>query len=95
MNHPGRCFALFLSVLALSASTVAIVLYPGRGFVPSRALPVGTNTPEGAACDYVRAFLAVDPSLFAQTRAATGCETPGDVTRSFRRFMDQQSETRR
>lgn len=53
----------------------------------SDELPVGNSTPEGAACDLVRAFISRDESLFHAVRPVSSCEGKLDPTLAFRRFM--------
>jgi hypothetical protein len=49
----------FLVLVALAATTLALAS-PGDGFA------TGSVTPEGAACDFARAFIQRDASLFEQ-----------------------------
>ena len=49
--------------------------------------PTGKETPEGAACDLVRAYLHEDFAGFKEVTRGSACETPLDVARSFSAFL--------
>lgn len=53
---------------------------------PLTDLPSGIETPEGAACDFVRSYLERNAQLFRERRCVVSCETPSDVERSWQQF---------
>ena len=58
--------------------------------------PFGQNSPEGAACDYMRAFIKDDHRLFHERRIKVGCEgwaDPGIAYQHFRAFEPLQDDS--
>ena len=49
--------------------------------------PSGKETPEGAACDLVRAYLLEDFAGYNEVRRGSTCETDLDIARSFSAFL--------
>ena len=53
----------------------------------SEALPVGPNSPEGAACDLIRAYMAKDAALFHKRRCRVSCEGVLDPAIAYEKFI--------
>ncbi len=56
----------------------------------TRRIVTGTETPEGAACDLLRAFLSQDAELFHRTRCKQACEGWADPGIAYNAFLSHE-----
>ena len=92
---PGQCERYVANpmkpVHSLLLSVVATIVFvegvSAQSLTDLGKLPVGNSTPEGAACDLVRAFISRDESLFHAVRPISSCEGKSDPAIAFRRFL--------
>lgn len=91
-NVASAAVALTVSVTAL-VSCVLAIQSGSRIFEIGETFPRGDAGPEAVACDYVRAFIAQNESLFHKRRVKQYCEGWADPAIAYRRFLDYTPQT--
>ena len=79
----SRQISLFSVVVVLTCCVYVISRYPSPDRFTALALPTGTDTPEGVACDIVRAYIAKDVCLYDDSRCKVSCENAFDATEAY------------
>jgi len=76
---------------AVSAAVVALIscayltgrIRPQSDAIAIQALPTGSESPEGVACDLVRSYISKDADLFHDRRCKVSCENSFDATEAY------------
>ena len=82
MNARSSMFAVVVTVFALAGVCVSLS-WQGRLDSGNSTLPTGNESPEEAACDFIKAYIEHDFELFKASRLNVVCETPHDVARAY------------
>ncbi|MCG6156368.1 hypothetical protein L1A08_11175 [Rubinisphaera sp. ICM_H10] len=81
----------FSFVLLLTAGTVRcdVIADDGRSLNRSDGLPTGADSPEGAACDMIRALVQRDFEMFSESRpeGGGGGDTSNDIVNHYVSFV--------
>ena len=87
MKSRSSAFAVATVSMTL---TCACFLISGQSLTTGLkfAAPSGVATPEGAACDYLRAYIHRDLLGFTATRMHSFCETQLDIGRAFEALIN-------
>lgn len=76
--------------LVLICSGYAISTYRPSVGLTDEAIPTGPETPEGIACDVVRAYVAKDALLFHNSRCKVSCENGFDANEAYASLLQFQ-----
>ncbi|MCS7465749.1 hypothetical protein NZK35_03550 [Stieleria sp. ICT_E10.1] len=83
MTMHSRSFAVtfaFSALICFATSTAQSMS------AASDALPAGPKSPEGAACDLIRAYISKDGALFHKRRCKVSCEGKLDPAIAYEKF---------
>ena len=83
---------------AVSAAVVALIscayltgrIRPQSDAIAIQALPTGSESPEGVACDLVRSYISKDAGLFHDRRCKVSCENSFDATEAYESLIQYE-----
>jgi len=83
---------------AVSAAVVALIscayltgrIRPQSDAIAIQAIPTGSESPEGVACDLVRSYISKDADLFHDRRCKVSCENSFDATEAYESLIQYE-----
>ena len=84
----SKRFAVTAAVVALiSCAYLTCRIRTQSDAISTQALPTGSESPEGVACDLVRSYISKDADLFHDRRCKVSCENSFDATVAYESLM--------
>ena len=86
----SRQISVLSVALALICCVYAITTSASSVGLTTQRLPTGEETPEGVACDIVRAYIAKDARLYHDSRCKQSCENAFDAKAAYASLLQSQ-----